>query len=304
MEHSLWVEKYRPIELDKYVGNEFIKDKVKLYLESGDIPHLLLYGQAGTGKTTLAKLIIKNIECDHIYINASDETGVENVRVRIKNLASSVGFSPLKVIILDEADFMTPNAQAALRNVMETFSKSCRFILTCNYVEKMIDPIQSRCQSFQVIPPDRKQVAQHLCSVLKEEDVSFKIEDVALLVNGGYPDIRRVINAAQRQSIKGTLTIDKQSSVVNDYKIKIIEILKSNSDNKTKFKDIRQLIADSKVRDYNEGFRLLFDSIEEYAPGKVAPCILVLSEGQFQDSQVVDKEINFMATIVKLLGEI
>ena len=304
MSHSLWVEKYRPVELDKYVGNEFIKDKVKLYLESGDIPHLLLYGQAGTGKTTLAKLIIKNIECDHIYINASDETGVENVRVRIKNFASSVGFSPLKVIILDEADFMTPNAQAALRNVMETFSKSCRFILTCNYVEKMNDPIQSICQSFQVIPPDRKQVAQHLCSVLEQEDVSFKIEDVALLVNGGYPDIRRVINAAQRQSINGTLTIDKQSSVVNDYKIKLVEILKSSSDNKTKFKDIRQLIADSKVRDYNEGFRLLFDSIEEYAPGKVAPCILVLSEGQFQDSQVVDKEINFMATIVKLLGEI
>ena len=160
------------------------------------------------------------------------------------------------------------------------------------------------CQSFQVIPPDRKQVAQHLCNVLNEENISFKLEDVALLVNGGYPDIRRVINSAQRQSINGTLTIDKQSSVANDYKIKIIEILKSNSDNKTKFKDIRQLIADSKVRDYNDGFRLLFDSVEEYASGKVAPCILVLAEGQFQDSQVVDKEINFMATMVKLLGEL
>lgn len=302
--HTLWVEKYRPQNLDKYIGNEHLIEKAKVWIESGDIPHLLLYGKAGTGKTTLAKMLTNSIDCDYLYINASDERKLEMVREKVKSFASTIGFKDMKVIILDEADYITPTSQAALRNVMETFSKSCRFILTCNYVEKMIDPIQSRCQSFQVIPPDRKQVAQHLCSVLEQEDVSFKIEDVALLVNGGYPDIRRVINAAQRQSINGTLTIDKQSSVVNDYKIKLVEILKSSSDNKTKFKDIRQLIADSKVRDYNEGFRLLFDSIEEYAPGKVAPCILVLSEGQFQDSQVVDKEINFMATIVKLLGEI
>ncbi len=302
--NSLWVEKYRPQNLDTYIGNDFIKDKVKNYLESGDVPHLLLHGQAGTGKTTLAKLIVNNIDCDFLYVNASDENSVDAVRDKIKNFASTAGFKPFKIIILDEADFLTPNAQAALRNIMETFSKHCRFILTCNFVERIIDPIQSRCQTFQVIPPDRKQVATHLCSVLNQESVSYEIEDVALLVNAGYPDIRRVINAGQRQSISGKLVIDKQSEVLNDYKVKLLEILKSNKDKKTSFTEIRQLLADSKVKDYSDAFRLLYDNLDDFAGGNKAVSILTLAEGQFQDAQVVDKEINFMAMMIKLLGEI
>ncbi len=302
--NSLWVEKYRPQNLDTYIGNDFIKDKVKNYLESGDVPHLLLHGQAGTGKTTLAKLIVNNIECDHLYVNASDENSVDAVRDKIKNFASTAGFKPFKIIILDEADFLTPNAQAALRNIMETFSKHCRFILTCNFVERIIDPIQSRCQTFQVIPPDRKQVAQHLCSVLDQESVLYKLEDVAILVNAGYPDIRRVINAGQRQSISGKLVIDKQSEVLNDYKVKLLEILKSNKDKKTSFTEIRQLLADSKVKDYSDAFRLLYDNLDEFAGDNKAVSILTLAEGQFQDAQVVDKEISFMAMMIKLLGEI
>ena len=302
--NSLWVEKYRPQNLDTYIGNDFIKDKVKNYLESGDVPHLLLHGQAGTGKTTLAKLIVNNIDCDFLYVNASDENSVDAVRDKIKNFASTAGFKPFKIIILDEADFLTPNAQAALRNIMETFSKHCRFILTCNFVERIIDPIQSRCQTFQVIPPDRKQVAQHLCSVLDQESVLYKLEDVAILVNAGYPDIRRVINAGQRQSISGQLVIDKQSEVLNDYKVKLLDILKSNKDKKTSFTEIRQLLADSKVKDYSDAFRLLYDNLDDFAGGNKAVSILTLAEGQFQDAQVVDKEINFMAMIIKLLGEI
>ena len=300
-EHSLWVEKHRPQNLDTYVGNDFIRDKVKVYLETGDVPHLLLYGQAGTGKTTLAKLITKNIDCDFMYINASDENNVDNVRNKIKTFASSVGFKPIKLMILDEADFLTPNAQAALRNLMETFSKTTRFILTCNYAERIIDPIQSRCQSFQVIPPDRKQVAQHLCQILSDEGVTYELEDVVLLVNGGYPDIRRVINSAQRQSMGGNLVIDKQSSILNDYKIQLLEILKTK-DKKTAFKDIRQLLADSKVKDYNDAFRLLYDSLDEYAVGNTAAVILTLSKYQLSDAQVVDKEINFMSCMVEVLG--
>ena len=302
--NTLWVEKYRPQNLDTYIGNDFIKDKVKVYLESGDVPHLLLHGQAGTGKTTLAKLIVNNIDCDFLYVNASDENSVDAVRDKIKNFASTAGFKPFKIIILDEADFLTPNAQAALRNIMETFSKHCRFILTCNFVERIIDPIQSRCQTFQVIPPDRKQVAQHLCSVLDQESVLYKLEDVAILVNAGYPDIRRVINAGQRQSISGQLVIDKQSEVLNDYKVKLLEILKSNKDRKTSFTEIRQLLADSKVKDYSDAFRLLYDNLDDFAGSNKAVSILTLAEGQFQDAQVVDKEINFMAMMIKLLGEI
>ena len=275
-----------------------------IYLESNDVPHLLLHGLAGTGKTTLAKLIVKNIECDFMYINASDERGIDTIRTKIKGFASSVGFKPLKVIILDESDYLTPDAQASLRNVMETFSEHSRFILTCNYVERIIDPIQSRCQSFQVIPPDRKQVAVHLSKILDQENVSYEVNDIGLLVNGGYPDIRRVINAAQRQSTNNKLVIDKQSSILNDYKVKLLDILKSNKDKKTSFTEIRQLLADSKVKDYSDAFRLLYDNIDEYASNSKAVTIIALAEGQFQDSQVVDKEINFMATMIKLLGEI
>ena len=147
-ENTLWVEKYRPDTLEGYVGNEHILQKVKIYIENEDVPHLLLYGQAGTGKTTLAKIITNQIDCDVMYINASDENSVDAVRDKIRGFASSMGFRKWKVVILDESDYLTPNAQAALRNLMETFSKTTRFILTCNYVEKVIDPIQSRCQTF------------------------------------------------------------------------------------------------------------------------------------------------------------
>ena len=157
--NSLWVEKYRPKRLSEYVGNEHLKEKVQGYLDSSDVPHLLFFGKAGTGKTTLAKLIVNSINCDHIIINASDENNVDTFRNKVKGFASTVGFKDLKVIILDEFDYMTPNAQAILRNLMETFSKHCRFILTCNYVEKVIDPIQSRCQTFQIVPPTKKDVA-------------------------------------------------------------------------------------------------------------------------------------------------
>ena len=139
-EHSLWVEKYRPQTLADYVGNETIKETIQQYLDANDIPHLLLYGKAGTGKTTLAKLIVNTIKCDFMIINASDENNVDTVRTKVKNFASSVGFAGFKVIILDEFDYMTPGAQAILRNLMETFSKHCRFILTCNFIERIIDP--------------------------------------------------------------------------------------------------------------------------------------------------------------------
>ena len=275
IKHSLWVEKYRPTTLDTYIGNEHLKSKVKVYLESGDLPHLLLFGKAGTGKTTLAKLLVKNINCDYLYINASDERKLEMVRDKVKNFASTIGFSDLKVIILDEADYITPASQAALRNLMETFSKHCRFILTCNYVERIIDPIQSRCQSFQIIPPDRKQVAVHMSNILQSENVTSDNKDIATLVNGGYPDIRRVINSAQRQVVDNKLVIDEAMITQNDYKLSLLEILKTQ-DKKNSFKNIRQLIADSKVTDFSDLFRLLFDTIDDWGKGHIAECILLL----------------------------
>ena len=297
MSHSLWVEKYRPTDLSTYVGNEHLKEKVKVYLESEDVPHLLLYGRAGTGKTTLAKIVVNNIDCDYMYINASDENKVDDVRNKIKTFASSVGFKSLKVIILDECDYLTPNAQAALRNLMETFSKHCRFILTCNYVERIIDPIQSRCQSYKVVPPSKKEVAQQMVNILKEENCTFELDDIALIVNAGYPDIRRVINSAQRQIVDGKLKIDTSSVIQNNYKLQLLEMLSNGS----KLNDIRQLIADNSISDYSEIYRLLYDEVDNYGKGKQAECIMNIAEAQFQDVTVVDKEINFMSLIIRIM---
>ena len=301
--NTLWVEKYRPETLDTYIGNDHLKSKVKVYLESGDLPHLLLYGKAGTGKTTLAKILVKNIECDYIYINASDENNVETVRTKVKNFASTIGFKDFKIIILDECDYITPNAQAALRNLMETFSKHCRFILTCNYVERIIDPIQSRCQSFQIVPPSKTEVAQRLNQILEEEEVNFELEELKILINSGYPDIRRIINTAQRNVVNSILTLDKGSVIQNDYKLKLLEILKTQ-DKRNAFKTIRQLVADSQITDFADLFRLLYDEVDGYGKGHVAECILIVAKYELSDSQVVDKEINAMAMLIELLGVI
>ena len=301
-DHSLWVEKYRPSTMDTYIGNEHLKSKVSIYLESGDLPHLLLYGRAGTGKTTLAKLIVKNIECDYLYINASDVRKVDDLIPKVRNFASTVGFKDMKIVILDEVDYISGHSQAALRNLMEIFSRHCRFILTCNYVERLIDPIQSRCQSFQIIPPSRSEVAQRMVKILEEEDVFYELDDLKILVNSGYPDIRRVINSAQRQSIDGKLIVDKQSIVENDYKLKVLELLKQ--DKKSAFNGTRKVLADSKVTDYAELFRLLYDEVDGYGKGHVAECILVIAKYELSDAQVFDKEINAMAMIIEILGVI
>ena len=303
MNNSLWVEKYRPQSLDTYIGNDHLKSKVEVYLESGDLPHLLLYGKAGTGKTTLAKLLVNNIECDYLYINASDENNVDTVRTKVKNFASTIGFKDMKIIILDECDYITPNAQAALRNLMETFSKHCRFILTCNYVERIIDPIQSRCQSFQIVPPSKSEVAKHLHSILVNENVIDNMEDIKVLVDSGYPDIRRIINSAQRNVVKGKLKLDTSSIIQNDYKLKLLKILETQN-KKNAFKEIRQLLADNKITDFADLFRLLYDEVDDYGKGHVAECILIIARYEISDSQVVDKEINVMAMLIELLGVI
>jgi DNA polymerase III delta prime subunit len=303
MSNTLWVEKYRPSNIDTYIGNEHLLEKVSMYLESGDLPHLLLYGKAGTGKTTLAKILYTNIECDYLYINASDENNVDTVRTKVKNFASTIGFKDMKVIILDECDYITPNAQAALRNLMETFSKHCRFILTCNYVERIIDPIQSRCQCFQIIPPSKTEVAKHLHSILIQENVIDSPEDIKVLVESGYPDIRRVINSAQRNVVNGRLKLDVSSIIQNDYKLKLLKILETQN-KKNAFKEIRQLLADNKITDYADLFRLLYDEVDGYGKGHLAECILIIARYELSDSQVVDKEINVMAMIIEILGVI
>jgi replication factor C small subunit len=302
-EHSLWVERFRPTKLENYVGNEHLKAKVERYIKTNDVPHLLLYGRAGTGKTTLAKLIVKNIECDYLYINASDENSVDTVRNKVRQFASTIGFKDMKVIVLDECDYITPNAQAALRNLMETFSKHCRFILTCNFVERIIDPLQSRCQVFEIIPPSKKDVALHLVKIIEQEKLKYDAGDVKVLIDSSYPDVRKIINATQRSVVDNEIVMDKQSTIQNDYKLKVLDILKTQ-DKKTAFSNLRQLLADNAIRDYSDCFRLLYDNVDEFAAGNMAAVILILARYEQSDMQVVDKEINFMAMLIELLGVI
>ena len=302
VDNSLWVESYRPIKLEDYVGNEHLKSKVEGYLESGDVPHLLLYGRAGTGKTTLAKLIVKSVDCDYMVINASDENNVDTVRNKVKNFASSMGFKKWKIIILDEFDYMSPNAQAILRNLMETFSQHCRFILTCNYVEKVIDPIQSRCQSFQIVPPTKKDVAVQISKILGAEGVSFEPKELVPIIDAGYPDIRKIINTCQMNSVKGKLQVDTQNLLENDYKMKVLDILKSSDDKRNKYTNMRQTIIDSRVTDFSELFTLLYEKVDEYAPSNTANVIIALSEGQSKHFNAIDKEIPMAATLIEILN--
>lgn len=303
--HTIWNEKYRPQTLDTYVGNDTVKATFQQYIDTSDVPHLLLYGDAGSGKTTLAKIVANTIAKDnYIYINASDENSVDTVRDKIKQFASSIGFGGLKIIILDECDYMTPNAQAALRNVIETFSKTTRFILTCNYVDKIIDPIQSRCQIFNIVPPSKKEVASHLVKILEGEGVKYEKENLVTIINQSYPDIRRVINTTQRCVIGGTLKLDETTLVEHNYLSSILDVLKSSKSKKEKFDGIRQLLADNHVRDFNQMFRYLYDNVDTYANGFVSTIILIIAEAQYKDSFVVDHEINAMAMFIQIIMEI
>jgi DNA polymerase III delta prime subunit len=300
--HSLWVEKYRPNKLDDYVGNEHLKTKVAGYIETGDVPHLLLYGKAGTGKTTLAKLIVKSIDCDYMIINASDENGVDTLRDKIKNFASSMGFKPYKIILLDEADYLTGPGQAILRNLMETFSGHCRFILTCNYVEKIIEPVQSRCQTFQIIPPTKKDVAVQVSKILKNEEIEFDVKDLVPIIDAAYPDIRKILNTCQLNSNKGKLQLDVQNLLENDYKNKIVDILKSKDDKRNKYMKLRQALIDSKVTDFTDLYTALYTKVDEYGGENTSNVILLLGDGVNKSATAIDKEIIAAATLIQILN--
>ena len=299
--HSLWAEKYRPDVLDGYICDGNLRSIITDFINRKDIPHLLLHGNAGTGKTTLAKIIVKNIPCDCVYINASDTNGIEMVRTKIKGFAGSAGFQPLKVVILDEADFFTTEAQAALRNLMETYSQSTRFILTCNYVEKIIKPLISRCQVFNIEPPTQKDVAIHIKNILDKENIGFELPDLKTVLEDFYPDVRKIINFIQQNSTSGKLKIVKTQSASFDLKNKIVELIKSSKTNSKAFNEIRQLVNDAGTKVFEELYSELYDRVNEYAPNKETSIIIDIAEHIYQSAMVVDKEITFMACIAKII---
>ena len=299
-DNTLLVEKYRPTVLQDYVGNEQVKETIQKYLDQNDIQNFIFYGPAGTGKTTLAKLIVKNLDCDYLYINASDENGIDTIREKVKGFASAASWNGIKVVILDEADFITINGQAALRNVIETFSRSTRFILTCNFVERIIDPIQSRCQVLKIVPPSKSVIAKHLADVMGKESISHDVKEVATIVNKNYPDVRKMLNTIQLSNQDGKLKIDESVLASNNY---TKEVLKELTQTKNWIK-IRQIIADSGVKDFEELYRLLFEHISVYAKNKEGSVTIILNEHLFQANFRIDKEINIMSAIAKIIETI
>jgi|TARA_B110000503_G_scaffold44599_1_gene72815 DNA polymerase III delta prime subunit len=297
-EHTLLVEKFRPVKLENYVGNEHIKKTISQYLSQNDIQNLIFYGPAGTGKTTLAKLIVKNLDCDYLYINASDERGIETIRDKVSGFASTASFKSIKVVILDEADFLTIQAQASLRNVIETFSRMTRFIMTCNYVERIIDPLQSRCQVLKIVPPSKVDVAKHIAWILGEENTEFELDDIKIIVNQFYPDLRKCLNTIQLSTQNNKLIIDKSILVSSNY---MNQVLKSLSNAKPNWKEIRQIIANANVKDFEELYRYLFDNSSEFAPGNEGMVAVYINEYSYQANFRIDKEINCLALIAKLI---
>jgi len=299
-QHTLWNEIYRPNKLENFVGNEQIKQTIAKFLSQNDIVNMVFYGPAGCGKTTLAKLIVNNLNCDYLFLNASDERGIDTIRDKVQGFSSVASFKPLKVVILDEADFLTIQAQASLRNIIETFARTTRFILTCNYVERIIDPLQSRCQVLKIVPPSKQDITYHIIDILKKEDVGMGADDLKLVINQFYPDLRKMLNTLQMGVAGDEVVIDKNILVSSNYKNQILmELCKPTSKS---FNNIRQIIADSGANDFEDLFRFLFDNIDKYAPTSMGEVIIYIEEYQYHSNFRIDKEINAMALLSRILS--
>lgn len=295
---TLLNERYRPQDLTHFIAGSVLKQQIQHFIDNKDMPNLLFYGGAGCGKTTLSKIIINELDCESLIINASDERGIETIRDKVVGFASVASFKPLKIVILDEADFLTIQAQASLRNVIETFSKSTRFILTCNFVERIIEPIQSRCQTIKIQPPSKPDIAKHLSNVLDKENIKYDLNQIGALVTDNYPDLRKMLNTIQASTKDNALNLDKSTLVSTSY---INDIIKELAQDKPNLRNIRQIIIDANVDDYSNAYRELYDRCSEYNMdlGKIA---FYISEYQYRENFRIDKEINFIAFIQDILN--
>ena len=294
---ELWVEKYRPQVLEDYVGNEVIKNKIADYIKESSIQNLLFYGVAGTGKTTLAKLITKNIDCDLLYLNASDERGIDTIREKIQPFASSMGFNDIKIVILDEADYLTPQAQATLRHTIEACSATTRFILTCNYLERIISPLQSRCQTFEITPPSKGDVWNKCENILHNENVEFETTKIKAAIDTHYPDIRKIINTLQGSVVNGVCKIDDNSLKNSQLGGLIVDALIR----KAKLSEIRQILADSGSREFDDLFKYIYDKSSTLFGDREGEAILIIAKYQYEYTFVLEKEICIAAMLNKLL---
>ena len=300
---ELWTEKYRPSTLTDYVFRDDAQRKqVQGWVDSKTIPHLLFSGAPGTGKTTLAKVLINMLDIDEydvLEINASRENSVENVRDKITNFVQTMPFGEFKVVLLDEADYISPNGQAALRGVMETYASSSRFILTCNYPNKVIPALHSRCQGFHIEKIDHTEFTARIATVCVEEGVEIDIDTLDSYVKATYPDLRKCLNLCQMNTIDGALVKPNEGdSATADYKLAVVDLFKQG-----KILEARKMLC-SQVRpeEMDELFRWMYDNLELWGDTQESKdaAILIIAKGLRNIPMVADQEINLAATLVEL----
>lgn len=300
---ELWTEKYRPLVVDDYVfRDEAQKKQVQSWVDSGAIPHLLFSGAPGVGKTTLAKILINALEIDEydvLEINASRENSVDTIRDKITGFVQTMPFGSFKIVLLDEADYISPNGQAALRGVMETYAQTARFVLTCNYPNRVIPALHSRCQGFHIEKIDVTEFTARVATVAVTENVKIDIDTLDSYVKATYPDLRKCLNLVQMNTVDGVLQTPQESdSATADYKLQMVDLFKSG-----KIREARKLLT-SQVRpdEMEDLFRWMYDNLELWSDNEEGQdnAILVIRSGLVNHSLVSDPEINLSATLVEL----
>lgn len=299
---ELWVEKYRPATVDGYVFRDsHQKQQVESWIKQGTIPHLLFSGNAGIGKTTLAKILFKELdinELDILEINASRTNSVEDVRDKIVNFVQMIPFGDFKVVLLDEADYLSPNAQAALRGVMEEYHTTSRFILTCNYPNRIIPALHSRCQGFHIERVDVTEFTARMATILMEENVEFDLDTLDTFVKATYPDLRKCINTVQMNSLDGKLhTPEKGDTGEQDYKLEMVALFKAGEISKAR----KLVCGQARPEEMEEIYRWLYDNVAVFGDEQTQDkAILIIKQGLVDHTLVSDPEINLAATLIRL----